>query len=267
MPKVESHTLVFNVSPIWLSLALMLGMALLLLLGIYIRNRRIRQYTDMGGIEGACYGLLGLITAFTFGMATTRYEQRKNYVLEEVNAISTAISMLHKLDDAPALQQVFYNDFRELIQLRMEKSRHTIVEKEYNELRWHSMMKLRSMGDKLSELSKNPVHGRFAAQLLQGLTRISDSFNNRFNAMHSTVPDAVIILLFILALLGSFMAGYSLNPDKKINWIPIWSFIVFTGVVIYMVLDIDHPVFGFIKLDFQYDLQRQLLEMLPPSQS
>lgn len=266
MPEVNSHTFIFEISPILLALGLMLGMSLLLSLGIFVRKKTQRNYTDMGGIEGACYGLLGLITAFTFGMATTRYEQRKNFVLEEVNAISTAISLLHKLDDRPTLQAEFYQDFRTLIQLRMEKSKHTIAEKVYNELRWQSMQKLRSIGDRVAQVSATPALGRFSAQMIQSLTRISDAFNSRFNAMHSTVPDAIIFLLFLLSLLGSFMAGYSLDPNKHINWIPIWSYVVFTGIVLYMVLDIDHPVFGFVKLDFQYDLQRQLLEMLPTSQ-
>lgn len=263
MPKIESHTWIFDVSPVWLSLSLMVCMLALLILGIWVRKKKGRHYTDMGGIEKACYGLLGLITAFTFGMATARYEQRKNFVLEEVNAISTAISLLHKLDADPALQQIFYKEFRELVELRMEKSKHTIADEQYNTLRWQSMMKLRRITDRLALLSNDPQKGRFSAQLLQGITRISDSFNNGFNAMHSTVPDAVIILLFLLATMGSFMAGYTLNPEKGINWIPIWSFVVFTGIVIYMILDLDHPVFGFIKLDLQYDLLRQLLEMLP----
>src|SRR5262252_9470905 len=41
-------------------------------------------------IQAATLTLLGLIIGFTFSMATTRYDQRKNYEEDEANAIGTA---------------------------------------------------------------------------------------------------------------------------------------------------------------------------------
>ena len=39
---------------------------------------------------GGLLGLLGLLLAFTFGMAGARFDQRKTLVVEEANAIGTA---------------------------------------------------------------------------------------------------------------------------------------------------------------------------------
>ena len=44
---------------------------------------------DLGLILTATLTLLGLIIGFTFSMAVTRYDQRKNYEEEEANAIGT----------------------------------------------------------------------------------------------------------------------------------------------------------------------------------
>ena len=44
---------------------------------------------EFGIIQGATLTLLGLIIGFTFSMALSRYEQRKNYEEEEANAIGT----------------------------------------------------------------------------------------------------------------------------------------------------------------------------------
>jgi len=44
---------------------------------------------DFGIIQGATLTLLGLIIGFTFSMALTRYDQRKNLEEEEANAIGT----------------------------------------------------------------------------------------------------------------------------------------------------------------------------------
>ena len=60
--------------------------------GAYLRRRRplkdeLRE--DFGLIETATLTLLGLIIGFSFSMATTRYDLRKNYEEAEANAIGT----------------------------------------------------------------------------------------------------------------------------------------------------------------------------------
>ena len=43
----------------------------------------------MGAVVGATLGLLAFLLAFTFGMAASRYDTRKQLVLQEANAIGT----------------------------------------------------------------------------------------------------------------------------------------------------------------------------------
>ena len=42
---------------------------------------------QIGGIQGAVLGLLALLLGFTFSMAVGRYENRRDLVLKEANAI------------------------------------------------------------------------------------------------------------------------------------------------------------------------------------
>ena len=44
----------------------------------------------MGVIEGAVFALLGLLLAFTFSGAATRFEGRRHLIVEEANDIGTA---------------------------------------------------------------------------------------------------------------------------------------------------------------------------------
>ena len=60
--------------------------------GAYLRRRRpmtdeLRD--DFGLVEAATLTLLGLIIGFSFSMATSRYDLRKNYEEAEANAIGT----------------------------------------------------------------------------------------------------------------------------------------------------------------------------------
>ncbi len=55
------------------------------------RSRQLEEgeRIDLSTVLTATLTLLGLIIAFSFSMAVTRYDQRKNYEAEEANAIGT----------------------------------------------------------------------------------------------------------------------------------------------------------------------------------
>src|SRR5262245_17809846 len=45
--------------------------------------------SQIGGVQGAVLGLLGLLLGFTFAMGVSRYDTRRNLVLKEANAVGT----------------------------------------------------------------------------------------------------------------------------------------------------------------------------------
>ena len=53
----------------------------------------------MGSVEGAVYGLLGLLIAFSFSGAASRFEARRDLIVQEANAIGTAYLRLDLLPD------------------------------------------------------------------------------------------------------------------------------------------------------------------------
>src|SRR6516162_6932392 len=55
------------------------------------RQRRAEheRETPVGAIAAAILGLLAFLLAFTFGMAASRFENRRKLVLDEANAIGT----------------------------------------------------------------------------------------------------------------------------------------------------------------------------------
>ena len=70
------------------------------------RRRRGRPRAGVGAVEGAVYGLLGLLIAFTFSGAGLRFDHRRSLVVEEANAIGTAYLRIDLLpeDAQPALR-------------------------------------------------------------------------------------------------------------------------------------------------------------------
>ena len=79
--------------------------------GAYVRRNREKleedEQADLGVILAAALTLLGLIIGFTFSMATTRYNQRKDYEAAEANAIGTEFARAGLLpaEDAARVRQ------------------------------------------------------------------------------------------------------------------------------------------------------------------
>jgi hypothetical protein len=90
------------------ALLLLPAMVVLLQLGHALRRRR-ESAPQSSAIEGAVFALFGLLLAFTFFGAVTRYDAHRELVLQESNDIGTAYLRLDLLapQDQPPLRQLF----------------------------------------------------------------------------------------------------------------------------------------------------------------
>jgi hypothetical protein len=102
------------VPPLLYALLLLIGMQVLLEIGrrLGVRRRLKESEGERGGlgtVEGAVFALFGLMVAFTFSGAASRFNEKRMLVAEEVNCIETAYLRVHLLSDKaqPALQELF----------------------------------------------------------------------------------------------------------------------------------------------------------------
>src|SRR5260370_18150876 len=102
------------IPPLFFALLLLIGMLLCLEIGRRFGLRRRPKESEgerggLGTIEGAVFALFGLMVAFTFSGAATRFNEKRMLIAEEVNYIETAYLRLPLLshESQPGLQQVF----------------------------------------------------------------------------------------------------------------------------------------------------------------
>src|SRR6187551_2897108 len=94
----------FRLLAVLLTVALFAGMMMCLEIGRRIGTVRLAQDPEglargASAAEGAVFALLGLLLAFTFSGAASRFEDRRWYIDSEANAIGTAYLRLDLLPE------------------------------------------------------------------------------------------------------------------------------------------------------------------------
>src|SRR6201993_4977667 len=101
------------ISPVLFSIFFFLGMLTMLEIGRRFAVRRRSKEVDgersnLGPVEGAVFALFGLLMAFTFSGAASRFNEKRMLIAEEANAVETAYLRLYLVpQSAPKIQDLF----------------------------------------------------------------------------------------------------------------------------------------------------------------
>lgn len=212
-----------DITSIGLSLAL--GLFLVMLLAIEIGKRLgIRSHRDnqkidktsAGLIDGAIFGLMGLLIAFTFSGAASRLDHRRDLVITEANAIGTAYLRVNLLpaDRQPPLRDLF----RQYLDARLDVFHKLpdMAAAEASLLRANQIQsQIWTMAIEACEASKSVPA---TTLLLSALNEMFDMATVRITTSRVMHPPPVIyVMLFALALLSSLLAGYSMGNSRDSN--------------------------------------------------
>jgi hypothetical protein len=93
------------------------------------------------------------------------------------------------------------------------------------------------------------AHPDTARLLLPALNEMIDITTTRTMAARIHPPKIVFRLLFILALVCSLLAGFGMAGSKQRSWLNILAFAAITVITAYVILDIEYPRIGLIRMD------------------
>lgn len=210
-----------------------------------------RAMSGLSAVEGAVFGLYALLIAFTFSGAPARYDTRRQLIAEEANAIGTAYLRLDLLsaDSQPALRE----HFRRYLDSRLETYRKLPdVEAARAEFAKSATLQGEIWAQATAATRLPASHSNAAMLLLPALNQMIDITTTRTMALRIHPPLVIFGLLFVLALLCSVLAGFGMAGSKQRSWLHILAFASITVVSVYVILDIEYPRMGFIRLD-SYD--------------
>jgi len=235
------------------ALGLCVGMLICLEIGRRIGIHQLAN-DSTGGIsglavmEGSVFALYGLLVAFTFSGAATRFDTRRHLIAEEANAIGTAYLRLDLLpaDSQPSEHKLF----REYVDSRLEVYRKAPdVERVKAELSRGSRIQGEIWSQALAAAGMPGANPDASKLLLPALNAMFDITTTRTMATRIHPAPIVFWLLFILALVCSLLAGFGTAARKQRSWLHITAFSAITVISIYVILDIEYPRAGLIRLD------------------
>jgi len=216
-------------------------------IGVFLRRRHQEidpdVCRDLELILGSTLTLLGLIIGFSFSMAISRYDQRRNYEEAEANAIGTEYVRAELLPAADAGrvrtllreyldQRILFYRTRDLQNLQQIDARTAHLQTEL----W-SAVRAPAMAQ------QTPV----LALTLAGMNDVLNSQGYTQAAWWNRIPTGAWGLMGVVAICCSLLVGYTAHRARE-GYIRLMILPVVLSIAFFLIADIDGPRRGVIRV-------------------
>jgi hypothetical protein len=198
---------------------------------------------QVGTIQAAVLGLLGLLLAFSFAAAGARFLERQDLIVQEANAIGTAYLRADFLPES-------------------NRSELHAALKEYTEHRVAASARLVEGSDATLRAEVERMHGRiwraardgvlarpeFAVTILPPVNEMIDLHSTRVGAARKHIPWVVMGLLLACSLLCVGIIGYGGGLDGHRRLPLSISLTLLIAASLWITIDLDNPRKGLLRL-------------------
>jgi hypothetical protein len=247
----------FDAIPIW---AVFIGTIIVVMISIeigyrlgYAMHRRSQDEKEspVGAIAGAILGLAAFLLAFTFSIASGRYDLRKELVRDDAVAIRTAWQRADFLPEADRAQakQLLYDyvvqrvTFAEARSLEPERVREFLTD----------MLRIQTaLWDMAVANARLDMNSDIAAMYIDSLNEVSAVHANRVAvSIQARIPGEIWLALLLITVLGMMGVGYQtgIAASKRSMARPILA--ISFAVVIGLIASLDRPDSGVMAVTQQ----------------
>lgn len=233
-----------------IGLAVFLGTIVFFEVGRYFGIKALnpdRKGEGTGAVEAALFALLGLLIAFTFSGAAARFDDRRVLITQEANAIGSAYQMIEVL---PAESRApIRAKFRDYVESRLNTFRDVTNEAAVTE----EMKRTEQLQAEIWQLSVQAANVSnmppIAGMILPAINEMSDLTTTRQMATKMHPPTIIFVLLVALIFASSILAGFGTAQAKTRSLLHLVTFAAMMGLTVYVILDIEYPRHGLIRVD------------------
>lgn len=219
---------------------------------IALGKRLGRKLEENGGagvaaIEASVFALLGLLVAFTFSGAAQRMSDRRDLLIQEVNAIGTAWLRVDLLPtaDQPGLRA----QLRQYVDQRILYERHVADLAGREQIAAKAGAMQREIWRASVAAARDGVAPPLAAAYVAAVNDMFDAATSLVAAQKVHPPMAAYIFLGFLALTGACLVGVKLAATERGTLLHELIYALVMTAALYIIIDFEFPRIGAIRID------------------
>lgn len=233
----------------------------------YRKDGAADAMAGLATVEGAIFGLMGLLLAFTISGALQRFDDRRQLVVQEAAAAMTAYDRLGALegDATHNLQQ----KLRDYVLARADLYRMPHDFRFWQRAEYFSPAQQQAIDSRKQNLWSAAVtacpRNNFqpaCSLVLPALGSLFEVARMRAGASEKHPPQIIYFMLFGLGLGCSLLAGFGMAAASARSWVHMVLFAGTLTFALYIVTDMEYPRLGLIRIDaFDHFLTDALAQM------
>jgi hypothetical protein len=255
-----------DILPLWaLFLVVLAGNLLLTECGFQLglrRARRAEKESDatVSAIVASELGLLAFMLAFSFGIVVSRFDLRRNSLLNEANAIGTTYLRAEMLPSAQAMP--IRQLLRDYVDVRLQATKGMPIDQV---LHRSEQIQLQLWAQAVAAAERDP-HALPTELFVQSLNEVIDLHAVRVMAsLRNRMPLPVWVVLFGVGFFSFLTMGYQAGFTRASRSPATIVMAVTFVAVIWLVADLDRPGEGFLRVSQEPMIDvREMMDSIPP---
>lgn len=242
----------YDLDSAWIALALLVAMALAMEAGyrVGVRGADDAKRGHIDAIQSATLGILALLLGFTFSLALQRYDSRSEAVVDEANAIGTALLRVRLV--APPQREAAAALLREYLDARIADGGHALNDRA---ARQALAAKAAALQERIWAQAQKALDAKPdsypTALFAESVNTMIDSYGKRDAALRRHVPALVLALLYATFLMAGGIVGLAAGSAGHRPSLASHVLVLLIVVLVFVILDLDRPRRGLIQVSQQ----------------
>lgn len=230
-------------------------------LGVRSRSDPESVRSLIGGIGATTLGLLGLLLGFSLSMAIGRFDARRAVIVQEANAIGT-LWLRAGLIEEP-MRSELRALLREYVAVRIDLAE---VGADLERLRSGAArseaahVRIWAVVERVSASEASPA---VVSALVAAANEVIDLHETRRASVENFVPAELILMLIGIGAVALGLLGWSFGASSYTGRTPLLLLIALLLTVILLILDLNRPHRGTIRVPYA-TLERVQRSMVEP---
>ena len=221
--------------------------------GLFRRESKAAVRSLMSGTGAAMLGLLGLLLGFTLSMAVSRWDERRDVIVDEANAIGT-LWLRAGLLEAP-LRDELRDALREYTDARIALGGSRGDRAALRAARSESELLHASIWSVVERADQPGRSNAVLSSLITAANEVIDLHELRMASIENYLPAPLFLLLFTVASVSLGFLAWAFGAANQGGRTAIVALGLLIGTVLLLIMDINRPQRGRIEVGIE-SLQR-----------